>query len=410
VKRMWLLSEKHWRKVQLGPLERMKEFARLGSEEGFEVHLAVPRIEAPPPPGIQLERLSPDLLDRIAPGEPVISSIFLPPRMLFSLLRSSIPFHADFYCVSALEGMESLQNLSPGRILRGRQRTVSRYGMLARRAERLYFSNGGQMEFVGGVLFASSGNPDPTEISRLPAKSIFAPMGIRGSAFPEGSPNPYPTELAGRPIFLWGGGIWQWFDVESLLRTFRLLQDADDPAALYFLVDRNPSEESSQDSAPAKAVQLAAELGLLNRNVFFHSRPVTPADLPGFLEHCAAGIMSNAPTLEAHASWRTRYLDLVWSGRPLLSNRSDLLSDWMSERNAALTSKDGSPESLADLIRRFCTDSDLSNELRLGAIGLRTSLSSDLRLAEIRKLLDRPFSNAGVRPSIRQILSYALGV
>jgi len=410
MKRLWLLSEKSWRPVQLGPLERMKEFARVGLEEGFEVHLAVASIEAPPPEGLQLEILQPELLDKIRPGDAVVSSIFLPPRMLFALLRSSIPFHADFYCVAALEGMESTQGLAPWRILQGRRRTIARYRMLTDRAERLYFSNWQQLEFVGGALYASTRSSDPTSISRLPGKSLLAPMGTRSAVYESGAANPYPEALRDRPIFLWGGGIWQWFDTSRLLEAFKLLLDEGHRASLYFLVNKNPSEEASQDSAPAAAIRRARELGVLDRNVFFHDRPVRPSDLSSFLEHCTGGVLSNPATLESLASWRTRYLDLVWAGKPLLANRPDHLADMLEAHGAALVNRDGSAAGLASLVRRLSDDADLARELAASMKTLRTRFSSDSCLAEFRQILSCGFSDAGMAPSMLRIASYLAGV
>lgn len=412
MRRLWLLSEQSWTKIRLGPLERMLAFARLGRDAGLEPHLALNgAIETLLEKGLILERLHPRLLSRISPGDAVISSIFLPPRMLFALLDSRIPFHADFYCVSALEGMESTGKLAKRRLLQGRNRNVARYRMFARCAETLYFSNTAQMEFVGGSVFASHRESNHTWISRLPERSIVAPMGVRAGAFPTGSQNPYPAELQGRPVFLWGGGIWHWFDVPTLLESFRLLQEQKDPAALFFLVDCNPSGEPTQDSAPGRAISRARELGLLGNSVFFHSGAVLPEHLPSYLKHCTAGILSNASNLEAHASWRTRYLDLIWAGKPLLVNRCDTFAQKLELEGAALIHRQGDAAGFADMISAFCTDMKLQARLSEKASDLRQEYATSRQLEPLLKLFaGQAWTTPGSRTTSMEKLFYLVGL
>jgi glycosyltransferase involved in cell wall biosynthesis len=412
MRRLWLLSEQSWRTVRLGPLERMLAFARLGQETGLEPHLALGGgIAAPPEDNITLEQLHPRILSRIAPGDAVITSIFLPPRMLLALLDSQIPFHADFYCVSALEGMESASGLSRLRLLQGRNRTVARYRMFAQRAETLYFSNTSQMEFVGGTIFSSHREAHHAWVSRLPERCVVAPMGVRAEPFLTGAPNPYPDTIQGRPVFLWGGGIWHWFDVPTLLESFRILQERHEPAALFFLVDCNPSGEPTQDSAPRKAIAHAQELGLLGKSVFFHSGAVLPEHLPAYLEHCTAGILSNASNLEAHASWRTRYLDLIWAGKPILVNRSDTLAQRLESEGAAQIHHPGDATGLADKISNLTKDSKLRSRLSERAVDLRVKYATTRTLEPIRDLLTTDaWTTPGSKTTLVEKLFYLLGL
>lgn len=407
VRRLWILSEQRWGQVRLGPIERALSLARLAEECGYEPRLACTSWDAQAPQGVTPELLVPSLFDKISPEDGIISSLFLPPRMHWSLLRSRHPFHADFYCVSALEGMESVEGMSTGRVRRGRTRTHLRYRMMARAAERIYVSTPIQAGFLAGTAYPGSGVSD-TWIPRLPQRLIEAPMGIRESPFPDSTPNPYPAALQGRPILLWGGGIWRWYDIRILLEAFARLAEQDAAPVLYFLAGKNPSQEPTQDSPPLQARETARRLGILGKNVFFHDAPVPPDALPAFLLHARAGILSNLPSLEAMASWRTRYLDLAWAGRPLLAHGSDPLAERLEAAGVARIHRGSDAGGLSQAVLDLVAAPPPPPE---SFLAIRRALSTEALLRGVRAALLAPeaFRTVGPPPTPLEWIRWGFG-
>ena len=75
-----------------------------------------------------------------------------------------------------------------------------------------------------------------------------------------------------------------------------------------------------------EAVRLSRELGLLERHVFFGDW--VPYDRRAdYLLEADIGVSLHGDTLETRFAWRTRVLDYLWAGLPMLLSGGDVLSD-----------------------------------------------------------------------------------
>lgn len=401
---LWILAGGKLGSLALGPMVRYLEMARVACREGFSVRLCLDECSVPLPNGVEFVPLSAKVIPRIDPSDKIVAGIFLDPYTLKALVASQLSFDVDFYCVGAMEGMETSDDLPFWRLLQGRRRTRLRYGILLRHARHVYVSTPEQITFLGGVLFAAGDKASCELASRLPERTLILPMGVRESTFPTAPANPYPLPLQGRPLFLWGGGIWAWFDIETLLQAFVQLRSWGSPAALFFLCGSNPSGFSSQDAPVRNAVERAHKLGLTGNNVFFLEGGSSSEALPGYLAHCTAGIMSNPQRLESYGSWRTRLLDLIWANKPVVTSGYDPLSAQMVDQGLGILTPSQEPHQLAVAIRDFAPPSadSFSN--------LSRSLSWSRTLANWAPLLHEPAIRRRHRPGVGFWLRYLLGV
>lgn len=329
----WILAPAVVGEVVLGPGLRILAQAEALVRMGHRVHLGLLDCRAQLPPGIEFHPLSTSLLESIRPGDGVIVQSSLRIRWLWALVRRRIPFDVDFYNILSIETLETFpRSFQPRSIPSLRRKMSTRESILARLARRVYVSHPMQMAFLAGLMADDPGSA----ASRLPDRCIEIPMGIPDTPMLEGAAFPYPDALRGRPVFLWGGGLWSWMDPRPLLEAFAKLQASGSDAALFFIAGANHSPSRSEDGSVQLARQLAEELGVLGRSVFFNERKAGPGDLPAYLEHCCAGILCNSATLESAMSWRTRQLDLLWAGRPALVAGRDPLSDRLAERGCAV--------------------------------------------------------------------------
>lgn len=383
--------------------------ARQAREAGLRPVIVLDRVEFDED-GVETAILSPAVLTRIQTGDPLVISPHLPWPVLAPLLRGHLSFDVDSHGLGALEGMESSDGTPGWRRFQGRRRTSHRLALLLRHGSCTYLSVPEQTTFLGGMLFRSGRLRDANLASRLPERIVYAPMGISARPF-HGDPVDWGPKIGNRPVFLWGGGIWSWFDIPTLIGAFSRLARRGHPAVLYFLTNSNPSGLNSQDVPVRDAIRCAENAGILGTSVFFHQGTVSPTELPGYLAGCRAGILSNPRRLESLASWRTRLLDLLWAGKPAIISGTDPLSERMAECGAAFQVEAGDQEGLADAIERMCGDQVgwSSSCARSSELGGR--LKWDTTLAGPRARWTNP-SHWTSRPSVqwREIARCLLGL
>jgi len=405
-----LLHRNPFQDLLLGPELRVARLAATLAEAGHRVVVHAPASTTNPlVPGVELRPLAPGFTRAISPGDAVVAGELLPARATLELLRGRVPFHWDCYGLSLPETLSFTGTWPWRRSLADRRRKMVRYRMLFARAERTWVSHAGQGHFLAALLASSPRRGDAAAAFDAPARLLEIPMGTPETPPPRGAGSPYPSHLRGRPILLWGGGIWNWFDVPTVVEAFGVLARRGQPHALFFLSGRN---EATRDyDAPLQAAFRSAEsAGLLGSSVVFNDRRVSPDGLGPWLEHATAGVMGNLPTLESRLSWRTRYLDLLWAGLPLAASGPDPLAERMAARGAARIAPCRAPEALADAIVEIC------GPAREEACRASLAFGDELRWSRVVRpflgILDDPgaFRRRPSRPSPLDLLRYPFGI
>src|SRR5207253_6623849 len=78
-----------------------------------------------------------------------------------------------------------------------------------------------------------------------------------------------PGVAADDRVVLWNGGLWDWFDPLTAIRAVDRLAVSHPRLRLVFLGTRHPNPAIGQPAMAVRARALAAELGLIDRLVFF---------------------------------------------------------------------------------------------------------------------------------------------
>ena len=408
-RRVWIIAGRAFGKGLLGPAVRIVEMARHAAMEGHEVHVVVLDPEVNPlSEGVRLHDLRTMDFSAIGKGDAVVLSPYLPAPVAWKFLRSDIPFHLDLYCVTATEQM-ALWARTPGKARDvERAKLRKRYLIHAMGAESIYVSCMEQWLVVAGMFLSERDWSRGGLADSLTRKVVEVPMGVRDEPFPEGSPSPYPEHLRHRPIFLWGGSLWNWFDLPTVIESFRILRQENSEAALFFLSGGNRTERASEDD-PIRFVRgRAQELGLLGENIFFNEVSVGPTELAPWLEHCRAGILTNPNSLESLSSWRTRYLDLLWAGRPLAASGKDPLADRMQRAGAALQVPAEDPRALAEAISTLASDREPARSMGAASRRLGRELSWKTNLSPFLSSLqgEDSFRDVAIRPSFLDAIGY----
>ncbi len=157
-------------------------------------------------------------------------------------------------------------------------------------------------------------------------------------------------------VLLWGGGIWNWLDPLTPIRAIHALAQTRDDVKLFFLGVKHPNPSVHQLAMTERAVQLAEELGLYDRFVFFNFGWVPYGERANYLLESDLGISGHLDTVEARFSFRTRVLDYFWAGLPIVATRGDVLADLVEEADLGRAVDVGSVDEWTRAIEELLDD------------------------------------------------------
>jgi glycosyltransferase involved in cell wall biosynthesis len=141
----------------------------------------------------------------------------------------------------------------------------------------------------------------------------------------------YKTIKADDQVILWGGGIWDWFDPLTLIKALAEVVTTRPQARLFFLGTQHPHEVGvPRMRMVQRAYDLTQSLGLLDTHIFFNDW-VSYDERQNFLLEADIGVSLHQATIETHYSFRTRLLDYIWAGLPIIANGGDTLADWVEQ-------------------------------------------------------------------------------
>jgi hypothetical protein len=184
-------------------------------------------------------------------------------------------------------------------------------------------------------------------------------------------------------VLVWGGGIYEWFDPEVLVRAVaRVLPDVPH-LRLVFLGTRHPVE--GVRSATGGAREAAVRTGTLDRQVFFHDGWVPYDERGKWLAAADVGVSTHHDHVETEFSFRTRLLDYLWCGLPVISTGGDDLAERIAGAGAGVTVPAGDVDRLAAAVGHAARDAEWRARAGTASAALARQFSWDrvvLRLAE----------------------------
>ncbi len=134
-------------------------------------------------------------------------------------------------------------------------------------------------------------------------------------------------------VILWGGGIWDWLDAPTLIRAMPRILEQQDNVKLFFMGVKRPNTSMAKMQAVDRAIQLAQSLGLQDHILFNNWVPYQERE--NYLLEADIGASLHLDHIETRFSFRTRLLDYIWAGLPILATRGDVLSQFLAERGLA---------------------------------------------------------------------------
>ena len=128
-------------------------------------------------------------------------------------------------------------------------------------------------------------------------------------------------------VILWGGGLWQWLDPMTAIRAMARVREQRPDVKMVFPGTRHPNREAVPEMPVVRqAKELAEQLGLANRCVFFGDW-VPYGEWPDYLYESDVAISLHLDTVETRLAFRSRVLDYIWAGLPMVLTRGDATSE-----------------------------------------------------------------------------------
>ncbi|OYX59351.1 MAG: glycosyl transferase [Micrococcales bacterium 32-70-13] len=159
-------------------------------------------------------------------------------------------------------------------------------------------------------------------------------------------------------VIIWGGGIYNWFDPQTLIRAVATLARTRPNIRLFFLGVKHPNPDVPEMSAVAEARMLAIQLGVHNKNVFFNETWVPYEERQNYLLEADLGVSTHFAHIETKFSFRTRILDYLWAGLPIVSTEGDSFGDLIGAENLGASVPERDEQALVEALESLLFDEE----------------------------------------------------
>jgi len=173
----------------------------------------------------------------------------------------------------------------------------------------------------------------------------------------------YPGIGPNDKVLFWGGGIWDWLDASTLVRAMAHLSGRRPDIKLFFMGARHPNPQERERKGLRETIALSQELGLDERTVFFNDW-VSYAERANYLLEADVGVSLHRDHLETHFAFRTRFLDCLWAGLPIIATRGDVISDQVKAHDLGRVVEPGDVDGVAEAIVSLLDTPDLRGTYR----------------------------------------------
>ena len=155
-------------------------------------------------------------------------------------------------------------------------------------------------------------------------------------------------------VALWGGGLYDWLDPLTLVEAIARI---DDPTVKgYLLGGRHPTPAVPDMPMAARSRARADALGLTGGDhprVVFASSWVPYDERAAWLLDADVSVSLHRPGAEATFAYRTRLLDAVWAGLPVVCTEGDTLAEQVEAHGLGAVVAASDPDAVAEALVRL---------------------------------------------------------
>lgn len=153
-------------------------------------------------------------------------------------------------------------------------------------------------------------------------------------------------------VLYWGGGLWEWFDPLTAVRAVAALAPRWPALRLFFAGTRHPNPAVPPVRRVAETRALSDSLGLTGKQVFF-GEWVPYAERADYLLDADVAVSLHRDHVETRFAFRTRLLDYLWAGLPMVLTEGDTLGEEFAAQGLARLVSPGDVAAVAAAIEAW---------------------------------------------------------
>jgi GT2 family glycosyltransferase/glycosyltransferase involved in cell wall biosynthesis len=200
---------------------------------------------------------------------------------------------------------------------------------------------------------------DPTVRSLL----SVVPFGLSGKPPQRTGPaikDVVPGISGSDKVVLWAGGVYSWFDPLTLIHAVHRLRDEHSDLKLFFLGMKHPNPEVPDMDIAGQTRALAKRLGLVDEAVFFNETWVPYHDRQNWLLDADCGVTTHYEHVETTFAFRTRVLDYLWAGLPIVTTDGDSFAELVERERLGVVVRSEDPDELAAALEKVLYDEEFA--------------------------------------------------
>jgi GT2 family glycosyltransferase/glycosyltransferase involved in cell wall biosynthesis len=191
-------------------------------------------------------------------------------------------------------------------------------------------------------------------------------------------------------VILWGGGIYNWFDPLSVIRAVAQLAERHPNVRLFFLGSKHPNPAVPAMRVAAETRALSDVLGLTDKFVFFNEGWVDYGDRQNYLLEADVGVSTHFHHLETTFAFRTRILDYLWAGLPMVVTAGDAFGSLVADEGLGVRVPERDVSALVAALEHCLFDQEFAKQCQANIERIRPQFAWSRTLAPLVEFCRSP--------------------
>ena len=166
-------------------------------------------------------------------------------------------------------------------------------------------------------------------------------------------------------VILWSGGLYNWFDPETLITAVASLAKRHENVRLFFMGTKHPNPGVPEMDVVTTARALARKLDVYGTHVLFNDAWVDFDDRHNYLLEADVGVSTHYEHVETTFSFRTRILDYLWAGLPIVSTQGDVFGELIERKGLGVTVPESDAQALEAALEKALFDKEFVENSKL---------------------------------------------
>lgn len=201
-------------------------------------------------------------------------------------------------------------------------------------------------------------------------------------------------------VILWGGGIWNWFDPLTLIQAIYQICQKRSDIHLVFMGIKHPNEAVPEMKMCSDAITLAKDLKLLDKHIFINYQWVPYEQRANFLLEADIGVSTHFEHLETQYAFRTRMLDYIWAGLPIVATAGDSFANLITLQEIGLVVPPRDSQALAAAILQIIDNDKMAKKMKKNLSMIRGQFYWEKVIQPINEIVENLMLSSRPRKSV----------